>query len=150
MSLTEKSSRFGRFLGLSALERRLFAEAWLYLAVDSIRLRLRPASAISSAIGLAGSCAARSTDAAANELALAVSRAAAHHALPMTCLPRSLALCRMLRRRGYAAQVRIGVRRENDRIAAHAWVEVDGAPLGEPAAIEERFLPFVARRSSVP
>jgi hypothetical protein len=42
--------------------------------------------------------------------------------------------------------VRIGVRKEPGgpgAIAAHAWVEVEGAALGEPEAIEERFRPLL-------
>ena len=57
----------------------------------------------------------------------------------MTCLPRALALQRMLARRGIVAALRIGVRKEAATLAAHAWVEVDGRAVGEPEAIEESF-----------
>ncbi len=71
----------------------------------------------------------------------------------MTCLPRSLALQRMLARRGIASELRIGVRKESNGaggIAAHAWVEVDGVPLGEPQAIEERFQKLLRPRPGSP
>ncbi len=73
------------------------------------------------------------------QLALAVARAAAHHLRPMTCLPRALALQRMLAQRGIPSVLRIGVRKEAATFTAHAWVEVEGRALGEPEAIEERF-----------
>lgn len=46
-----------------------------------------------------------------------------------TCLPQSLALARMLRQKGVAANVRIGVK-AGSGFAAHAWIEIDGRPLG--------------------
>ena len=45
------------------------------------------------------------------------------------CLPRSLAIAAALRRRGFDAVFRSGVRREGDQILSHAWVELDGAPV---------------------
>jgi hypothetical protein len=47
-----------------------------------------------------------------------------------TCLVRAMVLARMLRRRGYPAEVVIGVSEEGvdrDPRFAHAWVEVDKA-----------------------
>lgn len=43
------------------------------------------------------------------------------HAL---CLPRALAAHAMLRRRGVASQLCLGVAREGGELAAHAWVEM--------------------------
>ncbi len=55
--------------------------------------------------------------------------AAGSYVRSVGCLPRSIALRAMLRRRGYAAQVRFGVRREGtSALDAHAWVEVGGHP----------------------
>jgi len=55
-----------------------------------------------------------------------------------TCLVRSMVLARMLRRRGYPAEVVIGVREdgvEEDPRFAHAWVEVRDGP-GSPGYSE--------------
>jgi hypothetical protein len=49
-----------------------------------------------------------------------------------TCLTTSLALARMLRKNGVAANVRIGVKAAG-AFEAHAWVEVDGAPITSAA-----------------
>lgn len=46
-----------------------------------------------------------------------------------TCLDRSLALYRMLRRDRIEARLRIGVKRDARSIAAHAWVEHRGVLL---------------------
>ena len=57
---------------------------------------------------------------------------AAHlHLLPMTCLPKSLTLHRMLKRRGVDSQIKIGANKTPLGISAHAWVEVDGKAIGE-------------------
>ena len=40
------------------------------------------------------------------------------------CLPSALAAHAMLRRRGIASRVCLGVARKGDELAAHAWVEV--------------------------
>lgn len=40
------------------------------------------------------------------------------------CLPRALAAHAMLRRRGIASRLCLGVARENGALAAHAWVEI--------------------------
>ncbi len=147
-----RHSTLRRFLVLPGPERRLLFEAWCRLAGAAMRLRFAPRRTVAEALAEAASpMRRRAAAASSSQLALAVSRAAAHHLLPMTCLPRSLALQRMLRSRGVAAELRIGVRKEpvaGGGIAAHAWIEVDGVPLGEPQAIEARFqtlVPVVAQ-----
>ncbi len=68
--------------------------------------------------------------------------AARHHLYPMLCVPRSLALRALLAESGIRTELRIGVRKTGESLAAHAWVEHRGLPLGEPAAIAERFTPL--------
>jgi hypothetical protein len=48
---------------------------------------------------------------------------------PMTCLKKSLILLRILRTRGFPAELRLGVRKLEDDFKAHAWVECDGRTL---------------------
>lgn len=43
----------------------------------------------------------------------------------INCLPRALALQRMLKRRGVRGTIRFGVKRENDKVKAHAWLVLD-------------------------
>jgi len=53
----------------------------------------------------------------------------AYRVLPLTstCLKESLVLLRMLRARGVASRLCLGVRKDGDRFSAHAWV--GGTPL---------------------
>jgi hypothetical protein len=45
------------------------------------------------------------------------------------CVPKSLALLKMVSRDGFAASFVSGVRKVNGKLEGHAWVEVDGLPL---------------------
>jgi hypothetical protein len=58
------------------------------------------------------------------------------------CLPRALAMYRLLRREGYQAELRIGVRRTATGMEAHAWVEVDGQPVAEPPGVALAYRPL--------
>jgi hypothetical protein len=64
------------------------------------------------------------------------------HLLKMTCLPRSLTLRWMLGRRGIASELKIGARKTQIGIHAHAWVEVDGEMVGEAGGMEYEFSPL--------
>ena len=65
--------------------------------------------------------------------------AARHGVHKANCLTRSLALCRLLRRKGIPASLKIGVRTELEPFEAHAWVELDALPINESVA---EFSPF--------
>lgn len=58
------------------------------------------------------------------------------------CLVRATALRRRLHEAGLHATVRVGVRRTAGAFDAHAWVEVDGEPVGEPLAHVASFVPL--------
>ncbi|HMO74785.1 MAG TPA: lasso peptide biosynthesis B2 protein [Sphingopyxis sp.] len=65
------------------------------------------------------------------------------------CLPRALLLALLLRRRGIGADLCLGARIGAD-FDAHAWIEIDGAPVNEAADLESAYrrlwrLPTVAR-----
>ena len=62
-----------------------------------------------------------------------------YHLLRMTCLMQALTFRRRLARRGVPAEVRIGANKLHGGIQAHAWVEVEGKPVGEFEDITERF-----------
>jgi hypothetical protein len=72
-------------------------------------------------------------------IAWLVATAANHHVIRVPCLARSLALARILARRGVDAEVRVGVRPEPGGLAAHAWVEWRGRALNEDAHVHDRF-----------
>jgi hypothetical protein len=71
-----------------------------------------------------------------------VVRAATHSVGGTTCLTSSLALQCMLRRRGIATQLRVGVRLTNRRLEAHAWLEYRGERINDQLGAMEGFFAF--------
>ena len=68
-----------------------------------------------------------------------VQRAAWHSPLGSTCLTRSLVLWWLLRRRGIAGEVCLGVSKEAEQFQAHAWVEYQGTVLNDDDQVRQRF-----------
>ena len=68
-----------------------------------------------------------------------VSRHLTWHA---NCLDQSLVLWWQLNRRGIAAEMRIGARKEAGRFEAHAWVEVGNVVLNDSGEAHLHFAPF--------
>jgi len=69
----------------------------------------------------------------------------------ITCLPRSCALFWLLAWHGFNPRICFGVQIREHGIEAHAWVELDGVALGEPADVRDLFRPLRGtdcRRSS--
>lgn len=81
-------------------------------------------------------------DAGAARDARAVSMAARYGVFRPLCLTRSMALQSMLKRRGLDAAVRVGARRKDGRLEAHAWVELDGNILGDTPEHVAGFAPL--------
>ncbi len=84
----------------------------------------------------------RIEESAVGRLVWATEAAARHHLYPMRCLPKALCLRWLLGRHGMASELRIGVARQEEGLAAHAWVERQGRPVGEPSGVEDRFGPL--------
>jgi hypothetical protein len=74
-----------------------------------------------------------------------VGLAARHGLHGGTCLSRSATLWWLLRRQGVAAELRIGVRKDDDRLDAHAWVECGGTVIDDRPATVRRYTPFAER-----
>jgi len=72
----------------------------------------------------------------------AVNIAARHTPFHATCLTRSLLLCWLLRGRGVASELRIGVRSPQGVLDAHAWVECDGTPVNDQPDIATQYATF--------
>jgi hypothetical protein len=75
-------------------------------------------------------------------IATLVNIAALHGPFPASCLTRSLMLGWMLRRRGVASKLRIGVRMTQGSLDAHAWVEYAGIPINDRPDVSEQFATF--------
>ena len=77
-----------------------------------------------------------------SDIGTLVNRAAHYAPGPVTCLTRSLLLRWLLRRRGIASELRIGVQLVQGQLDAHAWVEVEGMPINDAQDIAQRFATF--------
>jgi hypothetical protein len=114
----------------------LLAEALAALALASLAIALLPFRRVAAA----ASAPARRTAPRDPELVRRVRWAvqAWGRRVPWraVCFQRGLALHWMLRRRGVRSVLLYGARREGDGLAAHVWVDVDGATVigGEDAA----------------
>jgi hypothetical protein len=119
----------------------LIRAALRLLAID-LRLRLRGYAAVESSFDRRSVRSGGGGESSIYLWVRAVDVAARHHLYPMHCVPRALALRSLLAEEGIVTEVRIGVRKEGERLAAHAWVEYLGTPIGEPPAVGERFAPL--------
>jgi elongation factor P--beta-lysine ligase len=140
---------WNRFWQLSGYERGVALEAAGGLLATWVGLRLAGFRRWKNVLGwLAPSVNATAWQPAASqrEAAELIARMAAAAArsffIDTNCLEQSLALWWLLRRRGIAAELRIGARKELERFEAHAWVEVDSAVLNDASAERQHFVPF--------
>lgn len=69
----------------------------------------------------------------------AILRAARYAPYRGNCLSQSLAVYWLLRRRGIAAELRIGARLDDRVFSAHAWVECEGRIVNDRADVRSRF-----------
>jgi hypothetical protein len=119
---------------------RAFARAWGLLLAADLGLRLLSFPRVDR--WLAPAVTPTPEEGEIGRLVWAMEAAARHHLYPMRCLPKALCLRRLLGRRGIAAELRIGVSTRDGGLAAHAWVERQGIPIGETRDVEERFAPL--------
>lgn len=126
---------------LSLLDWLILAEAWwlllfFYLAIRrmSFERLLNPSLPISEK-------APNSSHALiiAQRLQRLIGFASRLHPMPMTCLVKSLTLQKMLSGQNISAQVKIGAQKIQAVMAAHAWVEIDGKPIGEADDVSQKF-----------
>lgn len=99
--------------------------AWLKRHSRHDEVRAASARDLQSAHGLA-------------ELAAVAGR---HGAIKATCLRQSLLVYWLLRRRGLKPELRLGVRKDEGTLDAHAWIELEGHALS-PTPIRHRAFNF--------
>ena len=136
-----------RFRQLSAQSQRIAVKAAVALAATWIGLRVAGYRRWRRLLDSRASARqASEAGTAARESALAVARleasAARHLLLRTNCLEQSLVLWWLLRRRGIAAELRIGARKEHGQFEAHAWVELEGVVLNDAQGQHLHFAPF--------
>ncbi len=107
-----------RWWRLPRAERVTAVEAVLFLVAAGPLVRIGgPVRAMRAR------CPGRAPRVATDRATAIVASVAAVLPFPTTCLVRAVALRWILRRRGEAAEVVLGVAREGDRFLAHAWVD---------------------------
>ncbi|MBX3736122.1 MAG: lasso peptide biosynthesis B2 protein [Candidatus Didemnitutus sp.] len=139
-------SRWQKFLRRSGRERLLFVEALAGLCWDKARVHLLPFHRIARTFGAPQRETAKtisSTERAiAVEISWAVQAAARHAPISFVCLPQAIAAQRMLRRRGIASTLYLGVapdRADPALLQAHAWLRAgDKILTGELEAVRHR------------
>ena len=132
------------FRSLSWAERWILARTLGLLPIAVVSLRLlgfRRTQAL--LLPASDSATARTDQPVAEALTRVVQGAAPWSPLPANCLPRALVLCRLLRREGLQAELRLGVGKPEGEFSAHAWVEHAGRALAEPEGSGRRFAALV-------
>ena len=133
----------------SRSERALIAQTLLLLPL--MALYLKAFGLKRSYTGLLRLTAAADSAPVSSEVAISVARDLARIVtrvnriyLPymFSCLPESLTLWYLLRRRRVAAQLRLGVRTVTGFFESHAWVEYNHTSLNDTDNIAEIFEPF--------
>jgi hypothetical protein len=136
---------YRRLASLDRVRRRLLVEAVASITVVRVGLRVLPFLKLQRVLDrVAALPIVRQRGPTASDVVPSVKWAmtAASARLPATCLIQALATGVMLRRRGLACRLRLGVRtREGEggtRLEAHAWVECDGRiAIGDVAHLSE-------------
>jgi hypothetical protein len=141
--------RWQKFWRLSGYERGIALEAAGGLLATWLGLRLagfRRWKSVLAHLAPSANTNARQQNTSQRESAEVIARMAAAAArnvfFDTNCLEQSLVLWWLLRRRGIAAELRIGARKEFERFEAHAWVEVESAALNNAGAKHLHFVPF--------
>jgi hypothetical protein len=137
-----------RFLHLPGSDRATVLQAAVCLSATWLGLRLlgfRRWKILLDRL-LSSSKHSAATDPALLPQALQVTRlqsAAARHLFFRTnCLEQAMTLYFLLCRRGIAAELRFGARKQAARLEAHAWVACLGVSLNEDLGEHRHFLPF--------
>jgi hypothetical protein len=147
--------RFRRFSVLERPAQSLFLRAIVLLPVVSLSLRWRGLHATQAALQRFLSNAKPKQDCSkAGERATLTAHmlyaADRHGLIHPSCLAKSLTLWWLLERQGIRSDLRIGIRKENEKFEAHAWVERGGAALNEPEEHHHHYVAFDAAFSSLP
>ena len=141
--LIANASKFHR---LSRSDKRLLASAGFLLPVIKVGLQWLGYRKVQAILGRIPGPAAKGSlaemIAQAQVVAWAVRVAASYDPCRSNCLPQSLALWYLLRRRGIDGDLRFGVDPKDGKLEAHAWVEFKGLVLNDREDVSQRFAPF--------
>jgi Transglutaminase-like superfamily len=115
---------------LKTIRRMYLREAAVMIILARLAVRVIPTARIFSWADRPPGRINRFAGDEANWIVWAVETAAVKPWINALCLPRALAAHAMLRRRGIASRLCLGVARKESGLAAHAWVEVGRQKIG--------------------
>src|SRR6266436_48042 len=144
--------RLRRFCSLDSEARGTFLRAALLLPLISVSLKVRGFRATQESLLhflgppqqiWQGDPIRLLSDDERTRLTVRMVNAAVRHVWrSSTCLEKSLALWRLLKRRGIASELRIGARKADGKFEAHAWVERQGIAVNEPEDVHRHYAAF--------
>ncbi|MBK8025736.1 MAG: lasso peptide biosynthesis B2 protein [Chloroflexi bacterium] len=141
------------FLALSGEERWTFLISLLLLPALAVALQRigmrRTRSWLEHHVPPVAAPSASDAATRAPRMARMVNAAARRSPYKANCLKRSLALWWLLRRRGIDSELRIGVRKKDNALQAHAWIELGGVVLNDSLNYVRTFTPFAGDVMSV-
>jgi transglutaminase superfamily protein len=142
------------FSRLTAYERRISLEAAMGLMSTWVGLRLAGFRRWKSALEwtVPHNLEVATANLSPNEVGniVRMEAAAARNLFFSTnCLEQSLVLWWLLRRRGIAADLRIGARKAANRFEAHAWVECSGTVWNSGGEDHLHFVPFEEQATGI-
>jgi Transglutaminase-like superfamily len=145
-----------RYRGLDPEARKLFHRAAVMLPQISLSLHLRgfnrTKEALEKKLSSSASLLPQTESAAAlvQRTSRVVKAAGRYGILRPTCLAESLTLWFLLKQRGVAADLRIGVRKTAQKFEAHAWVEYAGAALNQTEEHHQHYAAFDGSLADLP
>jgi hypothetical protein len=144
-----------RFSSLERGAQKLFLRAMVILPVVALSLRWRGFQATQASLQKSISSGIQELDSALATrhvvlTAHMVNAADRHGLVHPSCLAKSMALWWLLGRQGISSELRIGIRKENEKFQAHAWVERAGTALNEPEEHHHHYAAFDGAFSSLP
>ena len=147
--------RFRRFSALERPARNLFLRAMVLLPLVALSLRWRGFTATQAVLqrflsNANPECDATLMSKVAAMTAHMVNAADRYGLVHPSCLAKSLTLWWLLGWQGIPSHLRIGIRKEGEKFAAHAWVEREGAALNEPDEHHHHYAAFDAAFTSLP
>jgi hypothetical protein len=122
----------------NTMRRMYLREAVVVLVVSRLAIRLLPRNLILAWAERYPKCIRRFSGHEIDWVCWAVETASAKRWIKAVCFPRALAVQAMLRRRGIASRLCLGVARKDLTLITHAWVEI-GSEIIVGGAERDRF-----------
>jgi hypothetical protein len=122
MEMGQQKGLLRRFLQLDAADKRLLLGAAGWLAVARVWLLVLPFRELADRLGTRAASVEADPE-WLDRIGRAVGAAAAHVPWRSDCFPQSIAAHQLLKRRGYASTIHLGVERVGEgELRGHAWV----------------------------